>query len=217
MQNKAVIIGSTGLIGSYLLEYLLNSEQYTQVIAFVRTPLSSKNNKLTYIETDFNHLDQIASHINGSCLFICIGSTMAKAGSKEAFLKVDYDIPVNVAHIAQKNGVASCVVVSSLGANANSNNFYLQTKGKMEQAIEELGFQKTIFMRPSLLFGARQEFRLGELIGKFMMKVLGPIFLGPFKKYRGIHSQIVAKAMLKVSLQEITGVKKFESNEIEML
>jgi nucleoside-diphosphate-sugar epimerase len=125
MQNKAVIIGSTGLIGSYLLEYLLNSEQYTQVIAFVRTPLSSKNNKLTYIETDFNHLDQIASHINGSCLFICIGSTMAKAGSKEAFLKVDYDIPVNVAHIAQKNGVAYCVVVSSLGANANSNNFYL--------------------------------------------------------------------------------------------
>ena len=217
MQNKAVIIGSTGLIGSYLLEYLLNSEQYTQVIAFVRTPLPKKNNKLTCIETDFNHLDQIASHINGSCLFICIGSTMAKAGSKEAFLKVDYDIPVNVAHIAQKKGVASCVVVSSLGANANSNNFYLQTKGKMEQAIEELGFQKTVFMRPSLLFGARQEFRLGELIGKFMMKVLGPIFLGPFKKYRGIHGQIVAKAMFKVSLQEITGVKKFESNEIEML
>jgi uncharacterized protein YbjT (DUF2867 family) len=215
MQNKAVIIGSTGLIGSYLLELILNNEKYTHVIALVRKPLPSKNKKLMYVATDFKHLDQVAAHINGSCLFICIGSTMAKAGSQEAFLKIDYDIPVDVAHIAIINGVTSCVVVSSLGADANSSNFYLQTKGKMEQAIEKLGFQKTIFMRPSLLFGARQEFRLGELMGKFFMKLSGPLFLGPFKKYRGIHGQTVAKAMLKVSLQEIIGVKKFESNQIE--
>ncbi len=217
MQNKAIIIGSTGLIGSYLLEFLLNNEKYTQVIALVRKPLPSKNKKLTYVETDFKHLDQVAAHVTGSCLFICIGSTMAKAGSQEAFLKIDYDIPVDVAHLAIKNGVKSCVVVSSLGADANSSNFYLQTKGKMEQAIEKMGFQKTVFMRPSLLFGAREEFRFGELIGKFIMKIMGPFFLGPIKKYRGIHGQTVARAMLNVSLQEISGVKKFESNEIESI
>jgi uncharacterized protein YbjT (DUF2867 family) len=142
---------------------------------------------------------------------------MAKAGSKEAFLKIDYNIPVDVAHIAFKNGVKSCVVVSSLGADAESSNFYLQTKGKMEQAIEKMGFQKTIFMRPSLLFGAREEFRFGELIGKFFMKLMGPLFIGPIKKYRGIEGKTVAQAMLKVSLQESKGTKKYESNEIGAL
>ena len=217
MQNKAIIVGSTGLIGSFLMELLVQDENYTQIIALVRTPLKSKNKKVIYIETDFNNLDIVASQINGQCLFICVGSTMAKAGSKEAFLKVDYDLPVDVAHIASNNGVKSCMVVSSLGANPESTNYYLQVKGKMEQTIEKLGFEKTVFMRPSLLFGERKEFRLGELIGKFMMKIIGPLFIGPLKKYRGIHAKTVAEAMLKDSLKQISGIKKYESNEIELL
>ena len=217
MPHKAIIIGSTGLIGTHLLELLLADENYSEIIALVRKPVISKNKKLTYIETDFKNLDKVTSQINGDCLFICVGSTMAKAGSKEAFLKIDYNIPVDTAHIAIKNGVKSCVVVSSLGAVAESSNFYLQTKGKMEQAIEKLGFQKTIFMRPSLLFGAREEFRFGELIGKFFMKLMGPLFVGPIKKYRGIEGKTVAQAMLKVSLQESKGTKKYESNEIALL
>ena len=217
MKLKAIIIGSTGLIGSSLIEALLKNENYEQVIALVRKPCISQNKKLFYIETNFKQLDLMADKIKGDCLFICIGSTMAKAGSKEAFLKVDYDLPVDVAHLAIKNGINSCIAVSSLGADAESSNFYLQTKGKMEQAIEKLGFQKTVFMRPSLLLGARKEFRLGELIGKFFMTLLNPVFIRSFKKYRGIHCQTVAKAMLIASLQEIKGTKKFESDEIEVL
>lgn len=214
MNKKAIIIGSTGLIGNYLLELLLADANYSQIIALVRKPVLTKNTKLIYIETDFKNLDRLSSQINGDCLFICIGSTMKKAGSKEAFLKIDYDIPVNVAHIAKKNGTSSCIVVSSLGADQNSSNFYLQTKGKMEQAIEKLGFQKTVFMRPSILLGNRQEFRFGELIGKIIMKAIGPLFIGSLKKYRGINGKTVAEAMLKVALQDNTGIFKYESNEI---
>lgn len=217
MKKNAVIIGSTGLIGSNLLQLLLNNDEYNHITALVRKPLLSKNKKLSYIETDFKNLTAIENIIAGDVLFICVGSTMAKAGSKEAFLKIDYNIPVDIAHIAIKNGISSCIVVSSLGADPNSGNFYLQTKGKMEQAIEKLGFKSTIFMRPSLLFGARDEFRLGELIGKFVMKALGPLFIGNLKKYRGIESKTVALAMLKSSFQEISGIKKYESNEINSM
>lgn len=217
MKQKAIVIGSTGLIGKALIDLLLQNDNYEQVIALVRNPTVSKNKKLIYIETNFKQVDDVTDAIKGNCLFICIGSTMAKAGSKDAFLKVDFNIPVDVAHIAVKNGVQKCIVVSSLGADQNSSNFYLQTKGKMEQAIEKLGFKNTVFMRPSILLGTRKEFRLGELIGKFFMTLLNPVFLGPLKKYRGIQGQTVAKAMLNLSLQDSMGVKRFESNEIEIL
>jgi uncharacterized protein YbjT (DUF2867 family) len=217
MQKKAIIIGSTGLIGNYLLEFLLQDDDYEQIIALVRKPTKSNNKRLIYIETDFKNLEAISSNLNGDYLFICIGSTMAKAGSKESFLKIDYNIPVDVAHIAINNGVKNCIAVSSLGADAFSNNFYLQTKGKMEIAIEKLAFNKIIFMRPSLLFGDRKEFRFGELLGKFVMKLIGPFFIGVLKKYRGIQAKTVAKAMQIAAQQEIVGVKKYESDQIELL
>lgn len=217
MNQKAIIIGSTGLIGNHLLKYLIMDENFNQVIAFVRKPTPSNNKKLSYVVTDFKQMEKIETNLQGDVLFVCVGTTMAKAGSKEAFLKIDYNIPVDMAHLAVQNGVKSCVVVSSLGADPHSANFYLQTKGKMEQAIEKLGFKNTVFMRPSILFGAREEFRFGELIGKFLMKVFGPFFLGSLKKYKGIAGKTVAKAMLIASLHPINGVKKYESNEIENL
>jgi uncharacterized protein YbjT (DUF2867 family) len=217
MHKKAIIIGSTGLIGKALIDLLLQSNEYSEVIALVRKPSSAKNKKVKFFVTDFKNMSQLENLINGDVLFICVGSTMAKAGSKDAFLKIDYNIPVDIANIAKEKGVKDCILVSSLGADAQSANFYLQTKGKMEQAIEKLGFQSTTFMRPSILFGARDEFRFGELMGKFFMKLMGPFFLGPLKKYRGIHAKTVALAMFKVSLNSIAGVKKYESDEIEKL
>jgi len=217
MLKKAIIIGSTGLIGKSLIELLLQSNEFGEVIALVRKPTNAKNKKVKFIETDFKDLSLIEQYLNGDVLFICIGSTMAKAGSKEAFLKIDYNIPVDVAHLAKEKGVKSCVVVSSLGADAESANFYLQTKGKMEQAIEKLSFQSTSIMRPSILFGDREEFRLGELFGKFFMKLMGPFFLGPLKKYRGIQAKTVAQAMINSSLNTYSGLKNYESNEIEII
>ena len=216
-EKRAIIIGSTGLTGSFLLDLLLKSDAYHKILATVRNPSTSKNIKLKYIETDFKKLDQVSAELMADCIFICIGSTMAKSGSKGAFLKVDYDIPVDLAHIAIKNGVKKCVVISSLGANANSGNFYLQTKGKMEQAIEKLGFETTIFLRPSLLLGARKEMRFGELAGKLLMKFFSPLLIGSLKRYRGIHASTVAKAMLKLSLDNLNGVHKIESDQIEAI
>ncbi len=217
MKKKAIIIGSTGLIGNYLLELLLNDENFETILALVRQPMSSKNKKLKYLQTNFENLENISDQIQGDCLFICVGSTIAKSKTKEAFFKIDYKLPVDISALAIKNGITTCLVVSSLGANAHSSNFYLQTKGKMEHDIEKLGFKSLVFMRPSLLFGARQEFRLGELIGKFTMKLMGPLFIGPLKKYRGIEGKTVAIAMLKTSLQERSGTCIYESDKIEIL
>ena len=109
MEKRAIIIGSTGLTGSFLLDLLLKSDAYHKIIATVRNPSTSKNIKLKYIETDFKKLDQVSAELMADCIFICIGSTMAKSGSKGAFLKVDYDIPVDLAHIAIKNGVKKII------------------------------------------------------------------------------------------------------------
>jgi uncharacterized protein YbjT (DUF2867 family) len=217
MNKTAIIIGSTGLIGANLTNLLINDNRFEKITALVRKSLVSNHSKLTYLETDFIDFSKVESQIKGDCLFICIGSTMAKAGSKEVFSNIDYLLPLKIAEIAHKNNIETCVVVSSLGANAQSSNFYLQTKGRMENAIESLGFKNTIFMRPSLLLGSRKEFRAGELIGKFIFKIIAPLFIGPLKKYKGIEAMIVAKAMLNCSIKPEHKISIFESHQIEIL
>jgi uncharacterized protein YbjT (DUF2867 family) len=217
MAKQAIIIGSTGLTGGFLLELLTKSDYYEKIIAPVRNKLVSKNSKVNLIEVNFRKPQEMAAQLQGDCLFICVGTTMAKAGSQGAFLKVDYNIPVDIAHIAMQNKVKICIVVSSVGADANSGNFYLQTKGKMEQAIEKLGFETTVFMRPSILLGARKELRPGEIAGKFLMRIVKPFLVGSFRKYRGIEAHTVAAAMFHVAQSELKGIHKFENNQIEEL
>ncbi len=216
MQKKtAVLFGATGLTGNLVLGILAKDERYEKIRVFTRAELSVNSDKIEVIVTDLENLDSLADNIKGHDLFCCLGTTIKKAGSKENFRKVDLEFPVKIAEIASKNKVPNFILISSIGADPQSSNFYLKTKGEAEEAIQKSGFKKLVILRPSMLLGKRKEFRLLEEAGKLVMLPLKFILKGRLRKYRAIDAERVAKAMVKFA--NITTSKKiFESHEIEL-
>jgi uncharacterized protein YbjT (DUF2867 family) len=150
-------------------------------------------------------------------VFCCLGTTIGVAGSQENFRKVDFDYPLQVAEICLKNGAQQFLLVSAMGANAASSIFYNKVKGEIENAIDKLNYSSLQIFQPSLLLGNRKEVRVGELIGKVVMKGLGFLFIGPIKKYKAIEAETVAKAMVKAALQAKKEKRVFQSDEIASL
>lgn len=214
MSKTAIIIGSSGLVGGHLLQLLSKDSSYEKIIAIVRKQPLVQYEKVEFIVHNFQHLTELEPLLKGDSLFICIGSTIAKAGSKEAFSYVDFEIPVNIAAMAKQNGVDDCFVVSALGANSHSSNFYIQTKGKMEDAIAAIPFTRVAFLRPSLLLGNRIEKRTGEKAAIIFMNLFDWLFIGPLKKYKGIEAHIVAENLIHISKTPFTGIKIVENNEM---
>lgn len=197
---KAIVIGSTGLVGEHLLQLLSNDPRFTQITALVRKAGIVSSPKITYQIVDFDHLDP--KLITGDVLFCALGTTIKKAGSKEAQYKVDFTYNYITAQFAKQNGIKTLAHVSSLGANANSSNFYIRTKGELENKLQALDFDKTIIARPSIILGDRKEFRLGEKIGIGVVKALTFLMIGPLRKYRGVHAQKIAKCLIEEACNE---------------
>lgn len=213
----AILLGANGVIGSYCLKELLIDKYYNEVITFTRKPIENKITKHRNYVIDFNHLEKYKTLITANDIFCCLGTTIGKAGSKEAFKKVDYEYSKQFAEYAKENNAEQFILISSLGADANSGNFYLKTKGEIEQALITLSFKSLIIFRPSILLGPRQEVRVGELMGKFVMQTFGFLFIGPLKKYKGIHAQKVAKAMVHYAKEGRVGVNIIESDILNQL
>jgi uncharacterized protein YbjT (DUF2867 family) len=211
----AVIIGASGLTGSSLTTQLLENNQVDKVLLLVRKALSMQHPKLQQQVVDFSNLDQLKQFVQGDVLFCCIGTTIKIAGSKEAFTKVDYDIPVHCAQAAFANGVKKVVLISSVGASSASSNFYLQTKGKVEDTLQALSFSATHIFQPSFLMGDRKESRLGEKIASAIFSGLSFLLFGGFKKYRPIHIQELSNAMMLVGLSDSKGVHVHRWEEIK--
>jgi uncharacterized protein YbjT (DUF2867 family) len=194
-QHKtALLIGATGLTGGHLLEQLLAHPAYDQVIALVRRPMGILHPKLKESIIDFDAPDPALIH--GDDLFCAMGTTLAKAGSKEAQYKIDCTYPASIGQIARNNGVKRYLLVSSVGADAQSANFYLRTKGDLEQQIRAMGFDTFVAARPSFLLGDRKEMRIGEKIGIVLSNLISPLLMGRLRKYRGIPSAQVAKSLI---------------------
>lgn len=192
MSKTAIVFGSNGLIGSQLLPLLFADANYAEVKVFVRRPLGIVNSKLEEIITDFSDLDELRKQVKGDVVFCCLGTTIKTAGSEKAFRRVDFELVRWAAVAASENKVKRFLVVSSLGADSNSKNFYLRTKGEMEKAVSVLNFEKCVIFRPSMLLGPRKEIRIGEKIGQAVMLAFG-IFIPA--KYKAIQALTVAKAM----------------------
>lgn len=221
MAKTALIIGSTGLVGEQCLEGLLNSVAYDKVIALSRKKIQSPKAKLQNIVTDFENLESIADQLKADDIFCAIGTTIAKAGSKEAFRKVDLELPLKVAEITRKNGAQKFILVSSLGADASSSVFYNKVKGELEQALKKLRFDWLVIFRPSILLGDRKERRVGEQIGRFVVDKFSFLFSGPFRQYRGTPVYLLGRLMVKIaqetepsSLETIPLVRIIENEEI---
>lgn len=218
MNSKtALLFGSTALTGSYLLQQLLHDSRYEKIKVFVRKKTDFPlNKKLEVHVVELASPKQYAEHLKGDDLFCCLGTTIAAAGSQEAFRQVDFELPLRIAEAACVNNVSSFIIVSSIGADAKSSNFYLKTKGDMEEAIQNFSFKKLAILRPSMLLGDRKEFRFGELIGKALMKLLSFAFIGKLKKYKAIHANDVAKAMIVIANNNFND-RIFESDRIRQV
>ena len=215
MSKTGIIAGSTGLVGSLLLSKMLGDSRYSRVISLVRKKSDINDPKLQEIIVDFDDIQSYAQSIQGDDLFLCMGTTMSKAGSKDAFYKVDYTYNVALAKIARNNGVENVCLISSMGANAESKIFYSKVKGQIEDAITGLNFNKTIIVRPSLLVGDRKEYRFGEKIVIFLSKFLNPLLIGNLKKYKSIKADKVSNAMITLSKSDKVGLIILESDLLQ--
>ncbi len=192
--KKAIVLGSTGMVGSQLVDLLISTTEYTEIVTFVRRPSGKTHPKLKEYVVNFDDIQSWSQYIQGDVLFSCMGTTLAQAKSKENQFKIDYTYQYNVAEIASKNEVNTYVLVSSAGANSKSSAFYMQMKGKLDEAVKSLAFKNLIILRPGQLYGDRNEKRLGEKIGLSVMFFLNKI--GILSKYKPIHAMEVAKSML---------------------
>ncbi len=214
--KTALLFGSTGLVGGHVLNYLIQNSNYSKIKLFVRSFIEINDPKIEIIKIDFNNLNEHAEDIKGDECFCCIGTTKKKSPNINEYQKIELDIPKKIAQIAKSNSVKSFFFVSSGYANPKSSGEYLKFKGLVEEEIKNLNFDKIGIMRPSFLLGERQEERFGEKFGIIVFKLLTPILIGPFRKMRPIHSEIVAKAMIKLANENINQ-SVLESNEISDL
>jgi uncharacterized protein YbjT (DUF2867 family) len=210
--KTALVVGSTGLIGSQLLELLLNSDHYSKVIAISRKKLEISNPRLINIVCELSQLTSHHNELKADDVFCCLGTTMKVAKSKEAFRAVDFDAPLSLAKISKENGANKFLLISALGANPTSSIFYNQVKGEVEQSIHQIGFTSYHIFRPSLLLGSRKEQRGGEDAAKVFYKIFG--WLVP-QKYMAIESIKVAKAMFSFAKQDQPENFIHESKEIQ--
>jgi len=206
--KTALIAGSTGLVGRELLLLLIDDTSYDKIIALVRKETGYRHEKLIQVVTDFNDLNNIAQHFVGvDDVFCCLGTTMKNAGSKEAFKKVDFEYPVALAELAEKNSCQGFYCISAMGADKNSRLFYNRVKGQMEEKVSGMKISSICFFRPSLLIGYREEVRVGERIAISLFRALAFIFWGPLKNLKGITAFKVASAMKQSAMDTQEGVK----------
>ncbi len=210
METKtAIIAGASGLIGRSLTQQLLKSNDYGQVIALVRKPMGLQHDKLSEVTVDFDGLENIQDFPKGDDIFCCLGSTMKKAGSKEAFYKVDFTYPYELAKAALSAGADRFFLVSAMGAKLKSRYFYNRVKGELEDKISFLNYRTIYIFKPALLRGKRGESRPGESFAKAITTIIP--FFGPWKKYHPIHADKVADSMMKVAQQEDKGCYFYQS------
>lgn len=211
--KTALLFGASGLVGSHVLNQLISNNSYSKIKLFVRTTINISDPKIEIIQTDFKNLENHREDIKGDDCFFCIGTTKKNSPDKNEYKRVELEVPKQVAQIAKSNSVNSFVFISSGYADPKSSGDYLRFKGEVEEELKRLNFSKLGIMRPSFLLGDRKEKRIGEKIGIFVFKLLSPLFLGPLKKMKPIHSATVAKAMITITQNKVSKTI-FESDEI---
>jgi uncharacterized protein YbjT (DUF2867 family) len=214
MVRNVLIAGATGMVGNELVSLLITNNYYTSLHLVTRRPYNLKHRKIAAHLVDFNKMDEFKPDVQIHVVYICLGTTIKKARTKENFLKVDFEYVLNVAQWAKQNNVEKLAFISSLGANSLSNNFYLSTKGKTENSLIELGFTHLVLLRPSLLLGKRNESRPAETVSKFILTLLKSLFIGKLKRYKAVDAWLVAKAMFYYTTNSVSSVSIIENEKI---
>lgn len=209
--KTAIVLGGSGLVGQQLLAQLSADPYFSSIYAISRS-MHKVPRGTTLVQVDFDHMENWAIDWSEAIVFIALGTTMAKAGSRAAFHYVDYQLVVGAAQMAAEAGASQVHVISAVGANSRSLFFYSKVKGQMEQAIEALTIPSAYVYQPSVLDGNRQEKRSTEQVTLSVMKWLRPLFSGPLLAYRPIHGAEVAAVMIQQAKQVTPGFHRMSSS-----
>ncbi|MBB6670311.1 oxidoreductase [Cohnella nanjingensis] len=195
--KTAILAGATGLVGRSLLRRLLADERYGAVVALTRRPLAEGHPKLISLVVNFDELEKRSESLPAAEDWYCaLGTTIKQAGSQAAFRAVDHDYPLALGRIAASRGAAQMMIVTAMGANAGSGIFYNRVKGEIERDLGALPLPALRIFRPSLLLGDRAQFRTGERFASVLMRATAPLMIGALRKYRAVHADTVAAAMI---------------------
>lgn len=210
----AVVAGATGLVGSHVVDTLLDQPACESVTALVRSELGRRDLRLQLRVVNYDNPEPAMIPESTDAVFCCLGTTSDKAGSREAFRKVELDYVVELARLARARGVDHFLLISSLGANPRSRFFYNRVKGMVESELRDLDFPHLSILRPSLLLGEREETRVGEEVAAVFLRWFRFVLIGGWRKYRAIEAATVATAMVHIALHPAAGVSIYESDMI---
>ncbi len=214
MTRTALVAGASGLVGGHLLRLLLEDRDYERVTSLGRRELPLTHKKLAQRVVDFDRLAEVADVPRVHDVFCCLGTTIRKAGSQEAFRKVDYGYPLELARVAVRHRASQFLLVTALGANPGSRIFYNRVKGEVEEAVKRLQFDGIHIFRPSLLVGKRAESRPAERLTVALVPLVAWALVGPLRTYRPIRADRVARAMVRVAKEAGRGVHVYESRDL---
>ena len=212
--KKAIIYGATGLVGSYILQKLLNNSNYEQIVVVVRKELTIHHPKLKLLIGDYSTFARLTDGLKVDEIFIALGTTRKKTPDNKIYYQIDHDYPVSAAKIAKENGAQSVLLISAVGANAQSSFFYPRTKGQTELDIINLNFAHTHIFRPSMIMGNRIEHRPAEKIFQTLWKALNPLLHGKINKYKGIEAEQIATAMINATQKPSEKINRYHWYEM---
>lgn len=211
-----LVAGSTGLVGRAIVDRLCASPRVARITALSRRPLDQSHPKLDVLHVDFERLDD-APPVSADAACCALGTTIGAAGSQEAFRRVDVDYAVAFARFALRGGARRFVLVSSVGADAGSRNFYLRVKGEVEEALRALAFEALTILRPGLLLGQRDESRPAEAVARVVAPLFNPLLIGPLAQYRAVRADDVAAAAVAAATRGDQGVRVLDVPSLERL
>ena len=208
--TSALILGATGLVGSELLDHLLDDPAYDRVVVVARRPTGKSHPKLDEQIFELGDMEKHADVFAVQRIFCALGTTIGKAGSQERFRIIDHDYPLLAAKLGRSRGARHFLLVSALGASSRSKVFYNRVKGEVEADLRSLVYPSLTIARPSLLLGSRDEFRFGEAFAKLFAWMLPP-------RWRGIRASTVARALIVLANEETRGARVVESKELRKI
>ena len=212
--RTAIVAGASGLVGEHVLRRLLAGGHHERVVAFVRGPINIVHRRLEQRTIDYERIGRMSAFPRADDLFCCLGTTIRKAGSEEAFRRVDVEYVVRLAEVSYRAGASQFLLVSSVGADARSSNFYLRCKGEAEDGIRALPFRAVQIFRPSFLLGERREKRTGEALASTAARLFSFAMMGPARRYRPVRADDVAKAMVAVCREAPPGIHLYGADAI---
>lgn len=196
MPKTAILLGGSGAVGSELLQLLLADSRYEKIKLFARSSINNDNHKIEEHLIDLFELSKYSDVFTGDEVYCCIGTTKAKTPDKKTYHDIDYGIPVTAAKLAASNNISTYIVISAIGADADSAIFYNRTKGEMQEAVLAEHIAKVHLLQPSLILADRKENRIVEKTAEYFMWLINPLLFGGTAKYKSIKASTIAKAML---------------------